>query len=82
MIADHAKSLIATEIRKADERYGPFHSTHEGLGVLVEEFEELKDAIRSNGLEAVAKEAIDVAAVATRIAVSLDDKHTRQRSQP
>ena len=55
---------------KADAKYGPFTSTHEGLGVLIEEVAELTDAIRSNKIGSVEMEAIQVAAVALRLAES------------
>lgn len=61
---------LLREIAKADGRYGPFHSTHEGLGVLTEEIGELVDAIRSNSLAAIEVEAIQVAAVAMRLAMA------------
>ncbi len=61
---------IADEAATADARYGPFHSTHEGLGVLIEEVAELTDAIRSNKIGSVEMEAIQVAAVALRLAES------------
>ena len=76
------EEAIQAEIGRADSRYGPFTSAHEGLGVLVEEFDELKIAIRSNKLESVRAEAIQVAAVAWRIALSLDVASTQDRSHP
>ena len=53
---------------RTDERYGPFTSTHEALGVITEEFYELVSAIRSNALDSVRHEAIDLAAAALRLA--------------
>jgi NTP pyrophosphatase (non-canonical NTP hydrolase) len=70
------------EVAYADSRYGPFKSTHEGLGVLVEEIAELTDAIRSNNLDSVASEALQVAAVAFRLAQAMDNEDTRSRSHP
>lgn len=55
--------LIA-RIGAATERYGPFASTHEALGVASEEWDELREAIRSNDLDAIRSEALDLAAVA------------------
>lgn len=72
--------LIDIEIDGANENYGPFRSTHEGYGVLTEEYHELRDAIHSNDTDAIVKEALQVAAVATRIALSLDHFDTRERS--
>lgn len=59
---------VAEEAERADKRYGLFHSTHEGLGVLVEEVAELAAAIRGKCLQDMAREAIQVAAVALRLA--------------
>lgn len=60
--------VVKREADKAGARYGDYTSTHEALGVLVEEMAELRDAVRSNILGAVQMEAIQVAAVALRLA--------------
>ena len=57
---------------KAAWRYGDFASTHEAYGVLAEEVAELLDAIRSNDAESIRDEAVDVAAVAYRLASVID----------
>lgn len=59
---------VETHIAQANERYGPFASTHEALGVALEEWDELKDAIRANALVSVEMECIDLAAVLIRLA--------------
>lgn len=59
---------ILVEVRRAEETYGSLHSTHEGYGVLAEEVAELLDAIRSNDPHEVRKEAVQVSAVALRLA--------------
>lgn len=71
---------LDAEATLADEGYGPFTSSHEGLGVLLEEVAELQDAIRSNVDVAIACEALQVAAVALRIAEGMGQPATRQRS--
>lgn len=58
---------IAFEAEAAEFKYGEFRSTHEGLGVLMEEVHELIDAIRSNDLAAIGREAMQVSAVAGRL---------------
>lgn len=68
---------IKDEAFRAQERYGYFASTHEALGVLAEEWDELRDAIRANDLAAIEREAIQVAAVAARLA-----EHCRARQLP
>lgn len=59
---------VETECNRAGMKYGAFLSTHEGYGVLAEEVAELLDAIRANDRGAIELEAIQVAAVACRIA--------------
>lgn len=59
---------ISEQIAGAEKRYGPFKSSHEAYGVLAEEMAELLDAIRANASEAVRAEAIQVSAVARRLA--------------
>lgn len=76
------EARLWSEVASADERYGPFKSSHEGLGVLTEEVSELISAIRSNDHEATQREAIQVAAVAFRLAVGMHVDETRWRSAP
>lgn len=59
---------VQYEIREAECKYGHPSSTHESLGVLLEEVHELTEAIRQNSAGAIQKEAIQVAAVALRLA--------------
>lgn len=59
---------VVREAARAESRFGTLRSTHEALGVLLEEFDELKDAIHRNSREDIRKEAIQVAAVALRLA--------------
>ena len=59
---------IIAEAKTAEERYGPFASSHEAIGVLLEEFDELREAIRGNRLAPIRREAIQVSAVALRLA--------------
>ena len=63
---------IEALIDKADARYGPFTSTHEGYGVLAEEVAETLEAVRANSLQATRREALQVAAVALRLARECD----------
>lgn len=60
---------VLAEAESAQNKYGDFASTHEGYGVLAEEVAELVDAIRSNDKKQVAHEAMQVSAVALRIAM-------------
>lgn len=72
---------LMQRIAAAQERYGPFASTHEALGVASEEWDELRDAIRANNLEAIRHEALDMAAVLVRLWAQLgEDEAMRKRS--
>ncbi len=57
-------------IELSAKRYGQFASTHEALGVALEEWTELVDAVRSNKLGAIEHEALDLAAVCIRLALA------------
>jgi NTP pyrophosphatase (non-canonical NTP hydrolase) len=76
------EQAIRSEMVRGEARYGPFNSTHEGLGVLIEEMYELIVAVHSNELGSVRAEAVQVAAVAWRLALSLDNAETQDRSAP
>lgn len=69
LISEEVQIEIQKEAQRAQERYGDFTSTHEALGVLTEEMDELKEAIRLNALASVSLEAMQVAAVAARLFV-------------
>ena len=67
---------VKTEIDRSEELYGPFHSLHEGLAVLREEYKELEEEIfwghqKSGNADGVRAEAIHVAAMAIRIAMQI-----------
>lgn len=57
----------------ADDRYGGFASTHEALGVITEEYDELREAIKENDMQAVMREALDIAAAACRLAEQIGE---------
>ncbi len=71
---------MLAEVSAAGSRFGPFHSTHEGMGVLEEERAELLDAIHANDRLDIRREALQVAAVAYRIATCLRVPATLERS--
>lgn len=68
------------QVELADARFGPFTSSHEGLGVLSEEYRELEDAIHANDAASIQREAIQVAAVALRLAQCCDGTPFLERS--
>lgn len=61
---------VADEVQRANDLYPPHNSAHEGFAVLNEEFDELKTHVWTNqkrrDLDAMRKEAIQVAAMAVR----------------
>lgn len=63
---------VIKEVGTSDLHYGDFSSMHEAYGVLAEEVDEFFDAVKMKQsperCEAVYREAIQVAAVALRIA--------------
>jgi hypothetical protein len=61
-------SELETRIAAAQSRYGHFASTHEALGVALEEWDELRAAVQMNALESVRYECLDLAAVLIRLA--------------
>lgn len=66
-------TAVVSEAGEAQESYGDFASMHEAYGVLAEEVVELFEAVRLNQgrperRKAIRHEAIQVAAVALRIA--------------
>lgn len=75
-----ALTICDSEMSIADEKYGPFASAAEGLGVLLEEFHELRDAVRANDRGSIMREAVQVAAVALRLVESMGNEQTCKRS--
>jgi hypothetical protein len=73
-LKDVASEALA-ELIRATELHAPMHSPHEGLAVIWEEFEELKehvwqDAGRSSGAR---EEALQLAAMAMRYVLDLSE---------
>ena len=59
---------VEEEIARAIAKYGDFNSPHESFGVLAEEVAELQDEIRAHCWGKARKEAIQIAAIAIRLA--------------
>ena len=74
-------SAIAARMEKARDRYGPYTSSHEGYGVIAEEMAELLTAIRSNDMNAIYREACDVAAAAAKLAMDCGNTAFQDRSR-
>jgi len=60
-------NAVAQEANLARLKFGDFTSTHEAMGVLSEEWDELRAAIHANSIQATSREAKQVAAVAFRL---------------
>jgi NTP pyrophosphatase (non-canonical NTP hydrolase) len=74
------EALLA-EADMADARYGPYTSSHEALGVITEEYQELVDAVRANDLGAIRREALQLGAAALRCAECCQGAGFRERSR-
>ncbi len=68
-------SDVTEEVHGAMTAYPPFNSAHEGFAILAEEVDELWDHVKvkqgARDIDAMRKEAIQVAAMAIRFAVDL-----------
>ena len=66
------------EVSRARSKWPPFNSAHEGFAILLEEVDELKAHVWTNqknrDLKAMREEAIQVAAMALRIATEVCDE--------
>ncbi len=72
---------IKRTMERSRDRYGEYASTHEALGVAVEEWDELRSAIQSNAQASIESECIDLAAVLIRLAVMVrEHNYQHERS--
>jgi len=80
MTGNKASKLIIDECVKAQGKFRPFHSFHEGQSIIEEEFREFQDAvfgnnpITNNNRENVKKECIHFGAMALRFLIDLIDE--------
>lgn len=70
-------AAVQTEVEQAGAKWPPMNSAHEGYAVLLEEVDELWTHVKTNqkarDLDAMRKEAIQVAAMAVRFAYDIID---------
>ena len=74
---------VVAEVESATATWPAMNSAHEGYGVLLEEMDELKGHVWTNqrrrDLDAMRKEAIQVAAMAIRMAAEVCDEDRGRR---
>ena len=77
MHVDNVLKDVHDEVDLITEQYGSFRSAHEGLGVIFEEFEELKQEVfmkkENRDISDMRKEALHVAATAVRFIMDICD---------
>ena len=73
MSTDTLIGELSGRMHYAETRYGPFASTHEAIGVALEEWRELLDAVRLNDMAQIEAECLDMAAVLLRMVYCIRD---------
>jgi hypothetical protein len=64
LIAKDTAEKIVLELMRAREKFQPLRGPHEGYAVILEELDELWEAVKSNNIAHAKKEALQVAAMA------------------
>ena len=67
MISIAARKALDNLVSRSNVRYGQPASTHECMGVALEEWHELIEAVHANDAEAIRHEALDLAAILIRM---------------
>lgn len=62
------RSMLRERAERAEKRFGPFASSHEAMGVALEEWDEFRERIHKNDIAGAKSEALDLAAVLVRFA--------------
>ncbi len=82
-LIDNVTENAKTEIRRSEAIHGPFHSFHEAMAVIREEFLELEQAIfwdkTPKRLKNIRSEAIQTAAMCLRLAAMCDEVNFKQQ---
>lgn len=71
---DQALDEVAIELMRAQARFAPFASAHEGLAVIREEYLELEREIFHGEGEKARAEAVQLAAMATRYLIDIGSR--------
>lgn len=64
---------LLRRMKRDDGLFGEFASTHEAMGVAMEEWDEFRQAVRSNDVDEVQNECLDLIVVLLRLHKQLDD---------
>jgi hypothetical protein len=62
------RELVRQRADGARIKFGPFASSHEAMGVALEEWDEFRERIHKNDIAGAKSEALDLAAVLIRFA--------------
>jgi hypothetical protein len=73
MMYQDAIAMVYDELDTATRRFGPFRSSHEGYAILKEEVDELWDSIKANDIKHSRFEAAQVAAMAIRYLMDIEE---------
>ena len=68
-----AFTLVKHELHKANNKFGPMASAHEGIAVIREEYLELEHEVFHGNPERMIDEAIQLAAMAMRFLVDISE---------
>ncbi len=84
-MSDGVLNEIAVELAKAEMKFPPFNSAHEGYAVLLEEVIELQAEVFKGGgeprsIERMRAEAIQVAAMGARFVKFCDGQNTDRQA--
>ncbi len=71
---DDALATVRAEVERTIKRFPPFNSSHEGYAVIAEELDELWDDVKANRVSLAREEAVQVAAMAIRFIMEIQDK--------
>jgi len=74
------KSVVA-EMERAMKKHNDFPSVHHGFGVITEEYFELVEAVRSDDLNEIKKEATQLAAMGLRLLCFLEKREHERKTQ-
>lgn len=80
MTIPEALDLVGAEVARAESKFAPFNSAHEGYVVILEELDELWDEVKLNGQlrdrARMRQEAVQVAAMAVRFLLNVVEHPT------